>query len=115
VSDGIGWLASITSGLILWAIAAIGAGGREPWDVASYWTVYLPAAFLLCAILGFALPERPWRWPLAVMLVQLPVMMAASGEIGSLAPLGAIFLLILSLPGMAAAAIGGALRRWAEN
>ena len=114
MNGGIGWLASIVAGLILWSIAAIAAGGREIWDVGTYWTVYLPAGYLLCAILGYAFPDRTWRWPLALMLVQMPVMTLVSGEIGNLAPLGAILLLILSLPGMAVAAIGAAVRRWAE-
>ena len=114
MSRRIGWLVSIVSGLILWSIAAISAAGREIWDVGAYWSVFLPAAYLLCAILGYAFPERTWRWPLAVMLVQMPVMTLVSREIGNLAPLGAIFLLIQSLPGMALAAIGSALRRWAE-
>ena len=114
MSSGIGWLASIVSGLILWSIAAVGAGHREIWDVGAYWSIYLPASYLLCAILGFAFPERTWRWPLAVMLLQMPVMMLVSGEVGNLAPLGAILLLILSLPGVAVAAIGAAIRRWAK-
>ena len=114
MNGGIGWTASIASGLILWSIAAIGAGGREIWDVGTYWSVYLPAAYLICAILGYVFPERTWRWPLAVMFVQMPVMTLVSAEIGNLAPLGAILLAILSLPGIAAATIGAALRRWAE-
>lgn len=112
MSNGVGWLASVALGAVLWSVAAVASNGHEVWDVATYWTVFLPAAFLISALLGFAFPERTWRWPLAVMLVQMPVMASVSGEIGNLAPLGAILLLILSLPGMLAAYIGGALRRW---
>jgi hypothetical protein len=113
VSDRFGWLASVTGGALLWIAAGINAGGREPWDVGSYWTIYLPAAYLLCGVLGFAFPVRTWRWPLAVMLMQLPVMAVTTTGVGSLFVIGIILLLALSLPGMITAGLGAAARRWA--
>jgi hypothetical protein len=106
-----GWTLSLAGGTVLWSLATVSTGSREPWDSPAYWTVWLPCAVLLAALLGFAFPQRPWRWPIAVMLAQLPVMALVSGEVGSLAPLGAILLLFLSIPGMAAAALAAWVRR----
>ena len=106
-----GWVLSLAGGTVLWSLATVSLGHREPWDSPAYWTVWLPCAVLLTALLGFAFPQRPWRWPIAVMLAQLPVMALVSGEIGSLAPLGAILLLFLSIPGIIAAFAAAWLRR----
>ena len=105
------WLAAVASGATLWACANLAEGSQEPWDAESYWTIWLPLAGLLCFVLGFAFPEKPWRWPLAVMLVQLPVMMIFTGKVGALLPLGVALLLFLSLPGMLAAWLGAVVRR----
>ena len=111
MNDKAGWLASLASGLTLWTCASLAEGGREPWDTGTYWVFYLPLAAILCLSLGYLFPERAWRWPLAVMLAQLPVMMVMSGEIGGLVVFGSLFLLILSLPGMLIALLGAAIRR----
>jgi hypothetical protein len=110
VNAGAGWLASFASGTIIWLIAALLSGGREPWDTGDYWLIYLPAAYVLCGILGYTFPRRTWRWPLAVMFAQFPVMLATAGEIGSMAGAGIIFAFILSLPGMIIAALGRTVR-----
>jgi len=106
-----GWLISFLSGTALWVAAAIISGHREPWDAAEYWTIFLPASYLLCGSLGFAFPRRTWRWPLAVMFAQFPVMLLPAGQIGSMVGAGIVMALILSLPGMIVAAAGGAIRR----
>ncbi|HET7575971.1 MAG TPA: hypothetical protein VFK19_05320 [Sphingomicrobium sp.] len=115
MNAGAGWLASFASGTIIWLIATLLSGGREPWDTGDYWLIYLPAAYVLCGILGYTFPRRTWRWPMMVMLAQLPVMVIVTGSGLGLLPLGIIFLLILSVPGMAAAALGGTLYRRAQG
>ena len=112
MKSAVGWAVAAASGAALWAGANLVEGSREPWDVESYWVVQLPLAALLCAVLGFAFPERPWRWPLAVMLAQLPVMMLFTGEVAApLMVVGLALLLIFALPGMLAAWLGAAVRR----
>ncbi|MEO8175212.1 MAG: hypothetical protein ABI626_00960 [Sphingomicrobium sp.] len=106
-----GWVVSFFSGAALWSAAAMISGHREPWDATEYWTIYLPAAYLLCGLLGFAFPRRTWRWPLAVMFAQFPVMLLPAGQIGSMVGAGIVMALILSLPGMIVAAGAGAIRR----
>ena len=109
-SDWTAYATAFLAGMILWSLATIAAGGREVWDVGLYWTVAYPAALLTGGGLAALYPERPWRWPLVVMLAQTPVMIAF-GSGFSLLPLGLALLAILSLPGMAIAAIVGAWRR----
>ncbi|WP_395622197.1 hypothetical protein [Sphingomonas daechungensis] len=108
--DGTGWILSFAGGALLWSVASVTSGGREPWDTSEYWVVYMPIACALCAALGFAFPDRPWRWALAVMLAQMPVMWVTQG-IGSLWIPGLVMLLVLALPGMLLASLGGVLRR----
>jgi hypothetical protein len=115
VKSSHGWLASLASGAVLWGFATAAAGLREPWDSEHYWSIWLPAAFALSAVLGATFPDRSWRWPMAVMLVQLPVMLLLTGGGLGLLPLGAILLLILSLPGMLFARAGAAVRRSLER
>ena len=105
-----GWLASLAGGALLWSASALSAGGREPWDTGEYWSLYLPIACALCAALGFAFPERPWRWALGIMLAQMPVMWVAHG-IGTLWIPGVVMLLVLALPGMLLAGLGSVLRK----
>jgi hypothetical protein len=106
-----GWIAALASGTVLWSIASLAVGGREAWDVPAYWTLWYPLALLLSAALGFLFPVRPWRWPIAVMLVQLPVMLFVAGGGANLLPLGVVLLLILALPAMLAAAVGAVAAR----
>ena len=108
-SDWTAYAAAFLASTILWSLATIAAGGREVWDVGLYWTVAYPAALLIGGGLAALYPERPWRWPLVVMLAQAPVMIAF-GSGFSLLPLGLALLAILSLPGMAIAAVIGAWR-----
>jgi hypothetical protein len=110
VNDRAGWLASFAGGTLLWSVATMSSGGREPWDTGEYWAIYMPLACALSGLLGFAFPTRTWRWALAVMLAQMPVMWVAHG-VGSLWIPGVIMLLVLALPGMLVAALGGLLRR----
>ena len=106
-----GWVTSLAAGTVLWSIASLLLEGREPWDAPGYWSLWYPLALLIAAVLGCLFPRRPWRWPIAVMLVQLPVMLFIAGGDGGLLPLGALLLLVLAVPGMLAAAIGAAIGR----
>lgn len=85
-------------------------GGRvEPWDAPSYWSVAYPLAIALSGALGWAFPERAWRWALTLFLMQ-GVVMAARGAGLSMAPLGAVLLTILALPAIGAAAFAARMR-----
>lgn len=107
----IGWPLTLGIGLALWSVTAWLAGGREPWDTSIYWTGAYPLALIAAAALGFAFPERSWRWALGLMLAQLPVMLAGGSGFGLL-PLGLVLLGVLSLPAVLTAKLGAWLRRW---
>jgi hypothetical protein len=65
---------------------------------------------MLAGVLGYRAPGRAWRWGLAVMLVQAPVLLLTSGGSMSLLPLGLALFAILSLPAIAAATFGAKIR-----
>jgi len=115
VRSALAWVVAAASGAALWLGANLIEGSQEPWDAENYWTTYLHIAMLLCFILGAVFPENPWRWPFAVMLVQLPVMMVFTGKVGALIALGVVLLLFLSCAGMLFAWLGSALRHWADS
>jgi len=107
VNGRLAWLVAGASGTALWVVASLVEGRREAWDASAYWTTYLPLAGLLSLVLGAFFRERPWRWGLAVILAQLPVMLFFTGEIGSLVVGGLFVLLIEAVPAMVAALLGG--------
>ena len=111
MSARLAWLITSITGLLFWIAVVVASGKREPWDGEAYWMLYLPLAILLAFGFGMIFPERPWRWALAIMLAQAPVMVAGGSGLGLL-PLGIILLLLLSLPAILAAWIGAGIRGW---
>ncbi|HEY0165104.1 MAG TPA: hypothetical protein VGB39_07000, partial [Sphingomicrobium sp.] len=109
--DRFAWPIAIGSGLALWTLANLVERSQEPWDAAGYWTIWLPLGAAICIALGFAFPARPWRWPLAVMLAQLPVMLAFNGEFGSFLVPGLALLMVMALLALPFALLGAFFRR----
>jgi hypothetical protein len=105
------YLIALLGGASLWLLTALISGRGEAWDAPMYWTVTYPLAILLAAVLGYRAPRRAWRWGLAVMLVQAPVLLLTSGGSMSLLPLGLALFAILALPAIAAAEFAAAMRR----
>ena len=86
------------------------SGRSEAWDAPLYWPVTYPLCLLLAGVLAYFEPVRPWRWALAVMLIQPLVMLLTSGSSLSLLPLGLIMFAILALSPMAIAGLVARLR-----
>ena len=103
------YILSALSGLGLWALTAAATGKHEPWDASSYWTVSYPLAIIGSAILGFFFPQKPWRWAVSLMLMQLVAMIATGSDL-SLLPLGLVMLAVLSVPPALAGVLAGKLR-----
>ena len=97
-------------GLALWTVAAQITHRAEPWDAPVFWSVFYPMAIALAGALGFAFPDRPWRWAVVVLLMLIPVMLAGGAGLGLL-PLGVALLLVLSLPAAGLATAAAWVRR----
>jgi hypothetical protein len=93
---------AIIGGAALWLVTRAVSGRSEAWDSSLYWSAAYPLAIGLSAMLGYLAPTNPWRWALAVMLVQAVVLAATAAGFGLL-PLGLILFAILALPPIAAA------------
>lgn len=100
---------AIGGGALLWLLTMALSGKTEAWDSGLYWTFAYPLAIALSGVLGYRVPDRPWRWGLAVMLVQA-VVLALTAAGFSLLPLGLILFAILALPAVAVAALGARVR-----
>jgi hypothetical protein len=68
------WSAAIIGGALLWLITAEISGRREAWDAPLYWVVAYPLSMILAGGLAYCVPDKPWRWGLAVMLAQAVVL-----------------------------------------
>lgn len=88
----------------MWLVMAGVSGKREAWDSSIYWTVAYPSSIGLAGGLGYWVPEKPWRWGLAVMLAQALVLITSGSDFGLL-PLGLIVFSILALPAVGVAAL----------
>ncbi|HET7084386.1 MAG TPA: hypothetical protein VFI23_06425 [Rhizomicrobium sp.] len=97
------------AGAVIWTATMIAAGRREPWDAGFYWTLSYPVAVLGSGLLGYLFPERPWRWAVILMLMQMMVMIAAGSDF-SLLPLGLVMLAVLSVPPAIAGTLAAKLR-----
>jgi hypothetical protein len=86
------------------------SGRREAWDSTQYWTIGLPLAVVASLAIGYLSRHTDWAWTILVVPSQVTTMMVRSGEIGSLWPLAALVSAFLSLPFVAAAVVGSALR-----
>ena len=105
---------ALGGGASLWLGTMAVSGRNEAWDAPFYWSLTYPLCIVLAAVLAYAEPSRPWRWALAVMLVQPVVTTLTSGSSFGLLPLGLILFGILALPVMIGARIGAWLRRRVE-
>lgn len=105
---------ALAGGAALWIATMAATGRSEAWDSPWYWDVTYPLCIMLAAVLGYLTPERPWRWGLAVIMVQLPVVMFTSGNSWNLLPLGIAAFLLMSLPAIAASVAAARLRRWRD-
>lgn len=103
-------MASLGTGTAFWTVASVLSLPQEAWDH-QFWFVYLLLAYLLCAVFGFVFPRRPWRWALSMMLPLFVVMPMVTGRSGPLFMVGLMFVLAYSLPGMAIAGFGAAMRK----
>ena len=98
------------AGAAVWLGVMAATGRREAWDSGLYWSLGMPLMFLVSGALGYFFPERTWRWALAGFGGQAAAAFVRNPS-GNLLPLGLILFLVLSLPCMAGARIGAALRR----
>ncbi|QNR98820.1 hypothetical protein ICJ04_08060 [Stenotrophomonas sp. 169] len=101
---------TLTVGVVFWVLVAWRTPAGEPWDAPTYWTVVYPIALVIAAVLGACFPRRAWLWGLLLMVLQVPVVVVASG-FGPLLLAGLVYTLVLAVPALAIAAAAGALRR----
>ena len=102
---------SLVFGAVVWAVIAHVSGKREAWDSGVYFRVGLPVCYAASGIVGYVKPRRSWRWGVLPFAGQLLWMIVSTREIGSLMPLGAVLMGVLSLPGVFLAIVGAALAK----
>lgn len=105
------WYLAAGGGALLWLGTMVVSGRAEAWDSPFYWQVAYPLCIVLAGWLGYVEPVHPWRWALAVMLVQPVLMALTSGSSFALLPLGMFLFAVLAVPPVLAARFGAWLCR----
>ncbi|WP_124420776.1 hypothetical protein [Pseudomonas sp. R2-60-08W] len=96
--------------LVFWTVVSAITGTKEPWDLASYWTIIYPAALALSVILGAVLKSAQWSAGAMVMLAQIPVILVTSGASPLLAA-GILYAAVLSIPAITLSWLAGKVRQ----
>jgi hypothetical protein len=86
------------------------AFGREAMDAAPYWYFGLPVCYLVAGLLGYLCPVRTWRWSLDMLATHSISTLLFAGSGLDLWPLALVVALVLALPGMLTAWLGGFVR-----
>jgi hypothetical protein len=104
-------LVSLLTGVALELGVGLVTGRSEAWDSGLFWTIGLPMALVVAAVVGFLSKGRYWVWTLLIVPGQVLAMMIRNQEIGTLWPLTLILSAILSTPFVCAAFIGSRFRK----
>ncbi|MBD0316771.1 MAG: hypothetical protein ICV75_08775 [Nitrospiraceae bacterium] len=101
---------AFVSGILIWVLVSILSGRREAWDSDLYFTLGIPVLCLVAGVLGFAEPQRPWRWGLVPVSGQCTWMLLTQG-VGNLFPLGLLVFGPFAIPPVITARLGAAIAR----
>ena len=97
-------------GLIVWTSISFLTGKSEAWDSKYYYMLGFPFLMVVSGVLGFLAPNHPWRWGVAVMVLQPVVLILQTFLIPSPGAIfysaGVLFFLILTTPTILASYIG---------
>jgi len=104
------YVAAAVSGVALWTAATMASGQTEAWDSELYWVAAYPAGIVVSFVLGYLVPERPWRWAVTLMWCQAATLAVLASSYGLL-PLGLILFGALAILPAGAASVAGVLRR----
>lgn len=96
--------------LIFWTGVSVITGVKEPWDLASYWTIIYPAALALSVVMGAMLKKSQWSAGAIVMFAQIPVILAYTSP-SALLSVGILSAAIFSIPAVALSWLAGRWRK----
>ncbi len=105
------WIASCAAGYCLWLAASAMTGAREAWDHPLYFTLVLPAGLALLFAGGWHAPWRAWTLAPAMAAGQMLGMLASLDGPAALLPLGIVAMVVMHVPGHAAALFAAWWRR----
>ena len=109
-----GYAVAALVGAATWGYIAAVGGRREAWDSDLYFTVALPLVGLSAGVLGFLVPDRPWRWAFVPFGAQA-VVAFVQNPTANLLPLGLIVFALFGtaclIPAYIGAKLGTILRR----
>lgn len=105
------WIAALVAGFALWMVANAAIDAREAWDHPLYFAVVWPVDILLLGLGGWLAPWRAWTLAPAMALGHMLGMLATLEGSGALLPVGIVAMVVLHVPGHAAALFAAWFRR----
>lgn len=109
MTQAVGYGIAAVAGCTLWILAMTVGDRNEAWDSPVYWTISYPLAIVIAGAIAWRIPERPWRWGLAIMFSQAIVLAITSGDF-SLLPLGLVMFAVLAIPPIALGYVTSGIR-----
>lgn len=87
-------------GALVWIAISVWSLEVEAFDAEAYFTIGLPVIAIGCAVLGFLVPVRAWRYGVVAMGTHglALVLIAASGTELSMLPVGLAILALIAIP-----------------
>ena len=105
------WIAALVAGFVLWLVANTALDAREAWDHPLYFAIVWPVDILLLGLGGWLAPWRAWALAPAMALGHMLGMLATLEGSGALLPVGIVAMVVLHVPGHAAALFAAWFRR----
>lgn len=103
-------------GAIIWIVFKVIAQTKDPTELLSYWQIGYPISIVLSGLMGIFFPNRPWRWGINIIFVQLFIgAITTKGDLNLLPP-GIVFFALLSVPCIISGYIGSVVsKRFIKN
>lgn len=97
---------ALSFGVMVWSVFKFIAPSQDPTALLSYWKIGYPVSIVLSGFMGIFFPDRPWRWGIIIMFVQLFIeAITTKGDLNLLPP-GIVFFALLSIPCMISGHVG---------
>ena len=104
------WTAPVVTlifGIFFWQVVCHLGDVSEPWDAFAYWYAAYPLSVIISGLVAWFFGKM-WYAGAIITFAQFPALVAANNDPSIM--IGLLFLLILSLPAIAASALATRLR-----
>lgn len=99
---------TLVFGIFFWQLVSHLGNVNEPWDSTAYWYATYPLSVIISGLIAW-FSGKLWYAGAIITFAQFPALVAANNDPSIM--IGLLFLLVLSLPAIAASVLATRLRR----